>query len=57
MPFFNYTLEFYLQPRKSKENIIQGSRLVLDITGCVEQAVFLGAASTGLAQVPSKLPN
>jgi hypothetical protein len=46
--FSNYTLEFNLQLRKSRENLGLGSRRVLGISPCVELVAILGAVSTGL---------
>jgi hypothetical protein len=55
MALLDYTLEFALHLRKCMENLNQGSRVVS--ARCVDLAVFLGAASTGLLSIsPPRLP-
>jgi hypothetical protein len=55
--FFNYTVAYTLQLRKSKEDLSRGSRLVLHTSRYVDLAAFLGADSAGLLSIsPPRFP-
>jgi hypothetical protein len=55
VPFFDCTLAFALQLRKSTENLSHGRRSVLD-TNCVDLAATLEATSTCLLSMRPLLP-